>query len=151
MFEAPEQERRSRWARGLRYSWLAVAVVFLYVAGIVLLRWHENRAIDREIERKAAAEQAEEDRRTVEAMGGNRFEILAFYAAPPQVPRGEKTQLCYGVSNATMVRIEPGVEPVRPSYGRCVDVAPRKDTTYTLTAVDAAGNTKTATAPVRVR
>jgi len=49
------------------------------------------------------------------------------------------------------VRIDPPVESLRPSYSRCLNVSPRKTTTYTLTAVDAQGNTKTATAVVRVR
>ena len=38
-----------------------------------------------------------------------------------------------------------------PSYARCVDVTPKKDTTYTLTIADAAGNTKSATVAVKVR
>jgi hypothetical protein len=151
VFQGPEDGERSGWARVLRYSWLAIAVLFLYVAGVMLLRWHQNREIEQQNERKAAAEQREEDRRTVEAMGGNRFEILAFYASPPQVHRGERVQLCYGVANTTTVKIEPGVEAMRPSYSRCVNVFPRKDTIYTLTAGDAAGHTITATVAVRVR
>jgi hypothetical protein len=143
--------RRSLWAKWLRYSWLVVAAVFLYVAGTVLLRWRENREIDRAVQEKAAAKRAEEDRRTVEAMGGNRLGILAFYAVPAQVRPGERVQLCYGVSEAATVTIEPGVEPVRPSYSRCVDIFPRKDTTYTLTAADREGHTETASAAVRVR
>ena len=151
MFEEPENGERSGLAKALRYSWFAVAVVFLYVAGLMLWRWQQNREFEQEIERKASAHQREEDRTTVEAMGGNRFEILAFYASPPQVHRGDRVQLCYGVSNATTVKIEPGVEPVPPSYSRCVNVFPRKDTSYTLAATDAAGYTIMATAAVRVR
>jgi len=151
MFEESEEARRSIWARSLRYSWLVVAAVFLYVAGTVVLRWRENREIDREVQQKAAAKRAEEDRRTVEAMGGNRLGVLAFYAVPAEVHRGERVQLCYGVSNAATVSIEPGVEPVRPSYSRCVDVFPRKDTTYTLTVADREGHTQTSTAAVQVR
>ncbi len=151
MFAGPKEGERRGWNRALRYSWLAVGVVFLYVAGTVLLRWQENRKIDLENARKAAAQQAAEDRRAVESMGGNRFEILAFYATPPQVRRGDRVQLCYAVANAVSVKIDPEVEALRPSYSRCVDVFPRKSTTFTLSAVDAAGNTKTASAEVRVR
>ena len=151
MFRESEESRERGWVRALRYTWIVVAAVFLCVAATIALRWQENRRIDHENQQKADARRAEEDRRTFEAMGGNRFEILAFYSAPPQIRPGERSQLCYGVSNAAAVSITPGVEPVRPSYGRCVDVFPRKDTTYTLTATDAAGHTQTATAAVHVR
>lgn len=151
MFQNSENEGRKGWARSLRYSWLAVGVVFFYVAGTIGLRWRENREIDLENQRKADAKRAEQDRRTVEGMGGDRFEILAFYSTPPDIRRGERSQLCYGVSNASAVSITPDVEPVRPSYARCVDVSPRKTTTYTLTATDAAGHTQTSTVAVRVR
>ncbi len=151
MFEPPRDMQESRWAKFLRYSWLVVAAALIFVSGTSFLRWRENRAIDEEMERRAAARKSEEDRRTVEMMGGNRFEILAFYAAPATIRRGEAAQLCYGVSNAVSVRLDPPVESLRPSYSRCVDVSPQKDTTYTLTAEDLQGHAKTATAMVRVR
>jgi len=151
MFEPPPDTKESRWAKFLRYSWLVLAAALIFAGGTFLLRGRENRAIDEEMERRAAAKKAEEDRRTVEMMGGNRFEILAFYAVPATIRRGEAAQLCYGVSNAASVRLDPPVESLRPSYTRCVDVSPRKDTSYTLTAEDAQGHTKTATAVVRVR
>jgi hypothetical protein len=151
MFEPHEEDKASGLATFLRYSWLVVIAGLLYVGGTLFFRWRENRAIDQEMQRKAAAKTAEEDRRIVEGMGGNRFEILSFYATGSTIRRGDSAQLCYGVSNAASVRIDPPVESLRPSYSRCLDVSPRKTTTYTLTAVDAQGNTKTATAVVRVR
>ncbi|HUJ41776.1 MAG TPA: hypothetical protein VLW54_14635 [Candidatus Acidoferrales bacterium] len=151
MFETPQTAGKSKWERALGYSWLVVGAVFLIVAGMMLLRWEGNREYERDVERKAAEKRAEEDRQTVESLGGNRFEILAFYASPPQVHRGERVDLCYGVSNAKGVKIEPDAEPIRPSFSRCVTVFPRRDTTYTLTATDAAGHSITATAAVRVR
>jgi len=151
MFEPPGKTEETRWANFLRYSWLVLAAALIYVVGTFLLRWRENRAIDQEMERRAATKRAEEDRRIVEMMGGNRFEILAFYATAATLQRGESAQLCYGVSNAASVRLDPPVESLRPSYSRCLDVSPQKDTTYTLTAEDTQGHTKTATAVVRVR
>jgi hypothetical protein len=151
MFEPPGEAKQTVWAKSLRYSWLILVVVLVYVGEVFLFRWRENRNIDRESERRAATKKAEEDRRAVEMMGGNRFEILAFYATPPAIRRGETAQLCYGVSNAASVRLDPPVEALRPSYSRCVDVSPRKDTTYTLTAGDAQGQSKTATVLLRVR
>jgi len=48
------------------------------------------------------------------------------------------------------VTLEPQSNAVWPAFERCVSVTPAKTTTYTLTATDAAGNKKTATAEVEV-
>jgi len=65
-------------------------------------------------------------------LGGNRFEILHFYASPGVIRRGQTAQLCYGVSGAKTVRLEPQPNAVWPSFSRCVDVSPSKDTSYTV-------------------
>ncbi len=119
----------------------------LFVGWIFFSRWQENT----QIERRALDKKRAEDRRAVEMLGGNRFEILQFYASPGIIRRGETAQLCYGVSNAKTVRLEPQTNEVWPSFSRCVDVAPSKDTIYTLTAEDAGGHSKTATLMVQVR
>ena len=67
--------------------------------------------------------------------------ITQFYAAMPALPRGESTTLCYGVENASEVRIDPPVEQLRPALSRCIGVSPTQTTTYTLTAVDEQGKT----------
>ena len=54
------------------------------------------------------------------------------------------------VANAKTVTLEPQSNPVWPSYARCVDVAPTKTTTYTLTISDAAGHTKSQSLTVTV-
>ena len=92
-----------------------------------------------------------EDRKILEKLGSGRLKILMFYANPPVVGRGEKTLLCYGVSNATAVRIEPNVEGVGPAISRCVEAHPRADTTYTLTAEGADASEETGTVAVRVQ
>ena len=122
-------------------------VAGLYVGWVFLSRWQANQAL----EQKAATERRSQDRQTFEAMGGNRFEILSFYADPQRIRAGETAELCYSVSNAKSVKIEPPSEPVWPAFTRCVHVSPRKTTTYTLTAEDAAGQTKSATVKVEVR
>ncbi len=122
-------------------------LAILYVGWVFFSRWQENR----EIEEKAAAQKRAEDQRAVEMLGGNSFDILAFYASPGTIRRGETAKLCYGVSGAKSVRLEPQSDPVWPSYSRCVTVSPQKDTSYTLTAEDSAGHTKTATLLVQVR
>jgi len=120
MLEPPREPEQTSGAKFLRYSWFVVAAVFLFVGGIVFLRWHQNRSIELEMERRATEKQAEEDRQTLESMGGNRFEILAFYASPASIGSGEKDQLYYGVSNAVAVRLDPAVESLRPSFTRCL-------------------------------
>ncbi len=60
--------------------------------------------------------------------------IANFYASPPNPNKGEKTLLCYGVANAEQVSLDPPVDRVWPSLGRCVEATPTKTTTYTLTA-----------------
>ena len=85
-------------------------------------------------------------------MGGNRFDILDYAASPGTIHAGESSSLCYSVSNAKTVNIEPQTEePVWPAFSRCVHVSPRKTTTYTLTIGDSAGHTKTAVVEVSVR
>ena len=65
--------------------------------------------------------------------------IIAFYARDTVVTEGGNTLLCYGVSNAKSVRIDPPVEGVSPSLTRCVEIRPKGETRYTLTAVGADG------------
>ncbi|MBZ5700612.1 MAG: hypothetical protein LAN84_02055 [Acidobacteriia bacterium] len=60
-------------------------------------------------------------------------------------------QLCYGVANAKKVTLEPPVGPVWPSYSRCLDVSPTKDTTYTLTVEDGQGHSMSQTVTLQVR
>jgi hypothetical protein len=135
-------------ARMLRFAGaIVVGLGLAYLGWTFFSRWRENRML----EEKAAAREKAADQRSVEMLGGNRLEILDFYAAPAVIRPGQKAQLCYGVSNAKVVRLEPQDNPVWPSYGRCVDVAPKKDTTYTLTIEDAQGSTKTAMLKVEVR
>jgi hypothetical protein len=84
-------------------------------------------------------------------LGGNRFEILQFYALPGIIRPGESAQVCYGVSNAKSVRLDPPVKDVWPSFGHCVEISPAKDTTYTLTIEDGVGHSKSASLLVQVR
>jgi len=87
----------------------------------------------------------------VEAFGGDQLTILGFNAAEREVPAGGRVLMCYGVSNAAKVSIVPGVEPVKPALSHCLEVFPKKTTTYTLRAEDAKGISKSATLTIRVR
>ena len=84
--------------------------------------------------------------------GGADFKIISFYAMPPVIHRGDDVDMCYGVSNAKSVKLDPpDVPSMFPSLDRCVKVAPKKTTTYTFTADDGKGNTQTQKLTIEVR
>jgi hypothetical protein len=127
---------------------VAFLLVGLYVGWVFYSRSQANQAILQ----RAAGKQRAQDQRTFEAMGGNRFEILEYSASPATIQAGERSSLCYSVSNAKAVKIDPEAEePVWPAFSRCVHVSPRKTTTYTLTIEDGAGHTKSAAVEVAVK
>ena len=135
----------------LLYTSTLVVIAALYAGGVLFFRWESNRETDRNAAEKVTQEQAANAKRAYESLGGSEFTILNFYVAPNSIRAGQQTQVCYGVSNAKEVRLDPPIAPVWPSSARCVYASPKKETIYTLTAVDAQGNTKTATATVQVR
>jgi hypothetical protein len=127
---------------------VAFLFVGFYIGWIFYSRWEANHAISE----KAAEKQRAQDLQTFEMMGGTRFDILGYSANPATIQPGERSFLCYSVSNAKAVKIEPqSEEPVWPAFSRCVHVSPRKTTEYTLTIEDGAGHTKTASVEVKVR
>ena len=144
-------QTKSPWRNPLFYSSLAVGIALLAVVWIFYSRWEENRLIEQRSREEKLQKQAESDRITLEQMGGKELAIQSFYAVPGTIRRGETAQLCYGVANAKTVKLEPQPNPVWPSYARCVEVSPAKNTTYTLTISDAAGHTQTQTLEVKVR
>jgi len=78
------------------------------------------------------------------------FRITQFWAVEPNLPRGETTRLCYGVEDASAVRIEPDVKRLYPALTHCFEVAPQRTTTYTLTAQGADGSTAMQSVMVRL-
>jgi hypothetical protein len=64
-----------------------------------------------------------------------RASILIFTARPGSIAADGPTDLCYAVSGALQVRIEPGLGEVNPRPTlTCLRVAPPRTTTYELTA-----------------
>jgi hypothetical protein len=105
--------------------------------------------------RKAVQAQADkvlnQERKTIDAYGGGGLKILSFYAAPGTIARGGQTSLCYSVTGAKTVRMEPAVEAVWPALTRCVQVSPKKETEYKLIAEDDAGHSVTEDVVVRLK
>jgi hypothetical protein len=116
---------------------LALLAAGLYLAGVFGNRLLEYRRRDFAKER----EQASANTTFLHTYGGTDVRILQFYARDGELVEGRSTVLCYGVLNAKAVRIEPAVEGVSPALSRCVEVAPLRDTRYTLTAEGAEGRT----------
>jgi hypothetical protein len=142
---------KSFFKNPLLYSWGALSIAALVVVWILFSRWWEDRSIEYRAREARSEKQRQQDRATLEQMGGKELAIQTFYATPGEIRRGQSAQLCYGVANAKSVKLEPQSNPVWPSYGRCVDVSPTKTTTYTLSIADAAGNTKSQSLTVQVR
>jgi hypothetical protein len=109
----------------------------LYVAWVLVARWNENRRL----EQAAAARRAQAEKAIAEVYRGGQLKILNFYVTPGVIHRGQKALVCYGVVNARTVKLDPAVEQVYPSISRCFEVAPERDTRYTLTAEDATRQT----------
>lgn len=126
--------------------WITALACSLYVAWSLLDRRSENRRI----EQAEQAKRIETDRQIIEKLGGRELKILNFYANPPVLSKGRKGSLCYGVSNAAKVRIEPDVEPIRPALSHCVEIAPSRSTEYSLVAEDGAGKTLRQSVSVRL-
>lgn len=130
----------------VRWAWIPVGIVCLYTAWVFYARYADQQRIEREAqERRATA-----DKEILDKIGSG-LKIQMFYANPPIVGAGERFLLCYGVSDADSVRIEPAVDGVAPALSRCVESRVRKTTTFRLVAADKAGKSVEQSIEVRVR
>jgi hypothetical protein len=134
------------------YSSIAVGIALAVVGWIFFSRWQENRGIERRALEERTQKQQESDRAAVEQLGGNDLAIQMFYVSPTSIRRGEAAQLCYGVANAKTIKLEPESNvAIWSSHNRCIDVTPKKTTSYTLTIASASGETKAQSVEVKVR
>jgi hypothetical protein len=126
---------------------ILILAVAIYDGSIFYRRWAGNRR----------AQQAREDRETDQAqkaiamVGGGDLKIVSFYALPGTIPRGGQTSVCYGVTGAKRVRLEPPIQAVWPALSRCFAASVRKDTELKLTADDGAGRSVSQSLAVTVR
>jgi hypothetical protein len=130
----------------LPFTSIAVLIALMYVGYI----FYSRRSEQKQAEQQASERQAADNRKTIEAYGGEELKILNFYATAGPLHRGEAAQLCYSVSNAQSVKIEPDVHEVPVSYSNCAKIAPKRDTVYTLTATDKKGATQQASLTMHV-
>ena len=113
--------------------------VFLFVqmAAIVVVAYMALVMVNRRIADQQREQQRQQPDGFAEferAYGGTAVKIVQFYSREGTLFEGSSTVLCYGLANARSVRIEPPVEGVSVSINNCVEVAPERDTRYTLTA-----------------
>ena len=132
--------------RALPYLTVGAFIAVGYDGCVFYSRWNEAH----EARKAEARKQAEEQRRIVDQFGGDRLKILAFYASPGAIRRGDHALICYGVNEAENVRIEPPVEQLHPALSRCFQVSPDRDTDYKLTAQDRAGHMITQSLSIKV-
>jgi hypothetical protein len=121
--------------------WLGVLLVvgLLYDGYIFYSRWSEKQ----DEKRVRAKQETAMAKKTLTLLGGDELKIHSFYASPGAVRKGMPATICYGVTGAKTLRIDPPVEQVWPSLTHCLQVTPAKNTEYKLTAEDAAGHSVT--------
>src|SRR4030088_169749 len=107
----PEAQSKPFFKNPTRYTSAVLVVVVFVVGWILFSRWWENRAIESRAKAERTQKQQEQDRITLEQLGGKELAIQNFYATPGVVRRGETVQICYGVANAKAVTLEPQSHP----------------------------------------
>ena len=145
----PPKSGRSGVATLLPYTTVVMILAALYVAWT----FYSRRESARKEQETIAAKQQEAEKRNADLIfGSGEVKFTTFSADNGVLKRGETTRLCYGVVNATTLKIEPPVgEPVKPTSRHCVEIAPKQTTTYTITGSNAKGGAKTASLTVQVK
>jgi len=136
----------SHWSRLIRGLGIVLLVAAIYDGTVFYSRWSERQDADK----ARAAREAEQARKTVEAMGGDGVKILEFYASPGAIRPGGTATLCYAVNGASTVRLDPPIAPVWPSLTRCFPATPVRETEYKLTAADPSGHEVSQTLSLKI-
>ncbi len=133
------------------YTFIIFVVAAAYTVFVLVARHESNRAFERRSTEKAAERQRADDQAAIQQFGGSELAIRALYVIPAVIRRGQAAQLCYDVANAKTVTLDPPAGNVWPSHNRCIDISPKKTTTYTLTIADATGKSVSQTIELRVQ
>src|SRR5438132_13646530 len=111
-------------AKIVRLMWVPV-LLSLFYSGWIFWRRHAARAGSHDLPAWSADPMA---------AYGKGVRILQFYTVAREIAPHQKALVCYGVVNATAVRLDPPVEEVWPAVSRCFEVTPSRTTRYTLAA-----------------
>ncbi len=126
---------------------ILILAVAIYDGSIFYRRWAGNRQA-RQAQADRATDQAQ---KAIAMVGGGDLKIVSFYALPGTISRGGQTSICYGVTGAKTVKLDPPIQNVWPALTRCFAASLRKDTRLKLTADDGAGRTVSQSFVVTVR
>jgi hypothetical protein len=151
--QPPDSQQQSRPSSPLKailpYTTVLLVLAILYVGWTFYSRYQSNREAAKDAAEKKVQQEQETNARI---FGSGEVKINQFSAETGLLRRGQTTQLCYGVVNAATVTMDPPVgEILKPSWSHCSDIAPKKTTTYTITAADRAGHKKTASLTIQVQ
>lgn len=144
----PPPSQRSPLRAILPYTTVALVLALLYVAWTFYSRAKSNQEA---LEAIAVKKQEARKRVVDQIYGSGGINFSTFSADSGLLHRGETTELCYGVVNATAVRLNPPIAEIKPSYRHCLEIAPKTTTTYTITAEDGKGNSKSESLTIRVQ
>jgi H+/gluconate symporter-like permease len=147
---APQEQSKSVLKNPYVYSSILILVVACYVGYILFSRHESNREYVQRNAAKQAERQHEQDQKDIEQLGGSDLAIRSMYVSPTVIHHGESAQLCYDVANAKTVTLDPPDGEVWPSHSRCVNLSPKKTTTYTLSIQDAAGQSASQSVDLKV-
>ena len=75
---------------------------------------------------------------TITVATGTVPQVVVFVATPQNISAGQATKLCWQVTGATNIAIQPGIG-TNLNANDCATVSPSASTTYTLTATNATG------------
>lgn len=146
--DAPPPKKKTFAEGVLPYTSVMLVLALLYVAWTFYSRHERAQASQEAIEKK---QQDQEQKEANLIFGSGEVKFLTFSASSGHLKRGDTAKLCYGVVNATTLKIEPAVgEEVKPTSRHCVDISPKATTTYTITGVNAKGESKSASLTVNV-
>ncbi len=76
--------------------------------------------------------------------------VLYFEATPAAINPGGRTRICYGVSQASQVRIQPYIAPLKVSETYCATTTLNQTTAFLLTASNAKGQVASREITVKV-
>ncbi len=131
------------------YTAVAVLIAALYVGWTFYSRAQSAKESEQAIQAKQ-----EESRKRVneQIFGSGEIKVTTFLADPGHLAKGQSAQLCYGVVNATALKLDPVPdEPVTPTARHCIEISPKKTTLYTLTATNDKGQSESKTLTVIVQ
>ena len=122
-------------------------LALLYVAYVFYSR-HQSDV--EALARLEAGQQAARQKTVDTVFGHGEIIFNQFSVDTMLLKRGQTAHLCYGVENATTVKLDPPVEAIKPTVHHCVDISPKQTTTYTITADDGKGHTKSESLELKV-